>query len=99
MGHRFMPDSLIERQGAALRDLVRLAAERAKGETSSKSGFGGATAAAEKEFQAARQAATRRFEGESAEEERSYQTAHQAILDRFNADHAANEKQHQTARR
>src|SRR5579864_8127890 len=86
---------LIQRQAALLRDLVRLSAERARDETSTKSEFTSATAAAETEYKELRLAISRRFETDSAGEETDYQEQRKSIVAWFTNDKAATEKEFQ----
>src|SRR5579864_6986030 len=90
---------LIQRQAALLRDLVRLSAERARDETSTKSEFTSATAAAETEYKELRLAISRRFETDSAGEETDYQEQRKSIVARFTTDKAATEKEFQDRKR
>jgi S-DNA-T family DNA segregation ATPase FtsK/SpoIIIE len=95
-----MSDSqLLMRARTALRELTRLAEERARTEQSVEAEFASATAAARREHEDAKQRITARYEAERGEAERTYQKARLDVPADAQAEYEATEREFFEARR
>ncbi len=90
---------LLSRARAALRDLIRLAEERAQAEQVVASEYATGMAAAQREHDEARQRVTSRYETERAAAEEAYQRARQEVPASAQAEYEATEKEFFEARR
>src|SRR3712207_6810937 len=95
-----MTDSpLVQRQRALLRDLVRLAAERAKAEQEAEADLLARTRGAERQLQQARQDARAVYEGEQEALKQDYEKERQDVLARFDQERKTAEREFSAARR
>jgi len=80
---------LIQRQRAVLRDLARLATERATAEAEADAAFKARNEAAQKEYQETTGRSQERYAADCAAAEKELQTTREAATSRFQAEHPA----------
>jgi hypothetical protein len=90
---------LLARARAALRELTRLADERARAEQSVEADFTSATGTARREHEDAKRRVTTRYEAERAEAERAYQQARRQVPAEAQAEYEATEREFFDGRR
>jgi ABC-type multidrug transport system fused ATPase/permease subunit len=90
---------LLTRARAALRDLTRLAEERARAEQTVEAEYASATAQARREHDDAKQRVTTRYEAEHAAAEHAYQQARRQVPAEAQAEYEATEREFFDARR
>jgi hypothetical protein len=90
---------LLTRARSALRELTRLAEERARAEQAVEAEYASATAQARREHDEAKQRITGRYEAERYEAERTYQQARRQVPAEAQAEYEATEREFFDARR
>src|SRR6266852_4026089 len=94
-----MDSPLVERERNALRELMRLAAERAKVETEADAEYRSRKETIEKELDEARQRIHTGLEADNSAAEHDYQLARHQITRRYEAEKQVTEKEYATVRK